>query len=284
VKPFVLLFACAALGQSEPKCYVRPDLAPVFASGIITDVANLAARVPADSLGPNNIPNFAANAGTSLPPVASGEILSVIGLRLTSNDFSSALNNNADPSWPLALNGAEVLVNGSAVPLYYAGRRRDFRVDDVAASEVILQLPYNLAGPGLTMQMRITTPAGKCVGNMVTLPVSLASPGLITQNSHVVVQTSPGGAATVYAIGLGDVTATELRAGNASDRAAWTQNPVTATLGGRSALVTYAGVTPGMVGLYQINFQIPAELPAGNYEVQMNWAGGPSLRFQQPIE
>ena len=39
---------------------------------------------------------------------------------------------------------------------------------------------------------------------------------------------------------------------------------VTATLGGMSVPVTFAGLTPTQIALYQVNVQVPAGAPAGN--------------------
>ena len=38
---------------------------------------------------------------------------------------------------------------------------------------------------------------------------------------------------------------------------------VTATVGGIAANVTFAGLAPSYVGLYQVNVQIPANAPSG---------------------
>ena len=38
---------------------------------------------------------------------------------------------------------------------------------------------------------------------------------------------------------------------------------VTATVGGKAATVQFAGLTPGFVGLYQVNVQIPTGVTPG---------------------
>ena len=40
--------------------------------------------------------------------------------------------------------------------------------------------------------------------------------------------------------------------------------PVTATLGGVNAPVTFAGLAPGFVGLYQVNVKVPEGVAAGD--------------------
>ena len=46
-------------------------------------------------------------------------------------------------------------------------------------------------------------------------------------------------------------------------------NAPTVTVGQIPATVQFAGLTPGYVGLYQINFQVPAGLAAGEREVDV---------------
>jgi uncharacterized protein (TIGR03437 family) len=39
---------------------------------------------------------------------------------------------------------------------------------------------------------------------------------------------------------------------------------VQVTVGGRAARVLFAGLTPGTIGLYQINVEIPSDSPTGD--------------------
>jgi minor extracellular serine protease Vpr len=50
--------------------------------------------------------------------------------------------------------------------------------------------------------------------------------------------------------------------------------PVTVTIGGRPATVQFAGLTPGLVGLYQVNVVVPADAPAGGTVPVVVTAGG----------
>jgi uncharacterized protein (TIGR03437 family) len=43
-----------------------------------------------------------------------------------------------------------------------------------------------------------------------------------------------------------------------------TVQPVTATIGGQSATVNYAGLTPGFPGLYQVNAVVPNGIAPGS--------------------
>jgi uncharacterized protein (TIGR03437 family) len=45
------------------------------------------------------------------------------------------------------------------------------------------------------------------------------------------------------------------------------------TIAGLTASVTYSGLAPGLVGVYQITVQAPAGLPTGNQPVQITIGG-----------
>ena len=57
---------------------------------------------------------------------------------------------------------------------------------------------------------------------------------------------------------------------------AQTTNTVTATIGGVNAPVIFAGLTPGTVGLYQVNVQVPTGIQAGNAVPVVITIGGQS--------
>jgi uncharacterized protein (TIGR03437 family) len=54
---------------------------------------------------------------------------------------------------------------------------------------------------------------------------------------------------------------------------AQTTNLPTVSIAGLFANVTYSGLAPGFVGLYQVNVQAPAGLPTGNQALQITAMG-----------
>ena len=52
--------------------------------------------------------------------------------------------------------------------------------------------------------------------------------------------------------------------------------PISATIGGRAAVVTYAGAAPGLVGMYQVNILVPALTPSGANSLVVTAGGNPS--------
>jgi uncharacterized protein (TIGR03437 family) len=56
------------------------------------------------------------------------------------------------------------------------------------------------------------------------------------------------------------------------------------TIGGKSAMVSFSGLAPGFVGLYQVNVEVPASTPAGNQAVVMTLGGVSSNSVLLPVE
>ena len=52
--------------------------------------------------------------------------------------------------------------------------------------------------------------------------------------------------------------------------------PVTASIGGRSATVQFAGAAPGQIGVYQVNILVPLGTPAGAARVVLSVDGNSS--------
>jgi len=75
----------------------------------------------------------------------------------------------------------------------------------------------------------------------------------------------PGDTIQIFATGLGPVS-NRPASGAASPAAplATTLSTPTVNIGGAAAPVVFSGLTPGYVGLYQVNAQVPANAAAGN--------------------
>jgi uncharacterized protein (TIGR03437 family) len=56
------------------------------------------------------------------------------------------------------------------------------------------------------------------------------------------------------------------------------------TLNGSSVPIYFAGLTPGFVGLYQMNFQVPADTASGNVQLMVSQSGVASNLTVLPVQ
>jgi sugar lactone lactonase YvrE len=200
------------------------------------------------------------NGALTTSSISPGALASIFGDNLsTGTAQASAL--------PLqtTLAGATVTINGEASPLLY-----------VSPTQINFQVPYDTALGSATVV--ISTSAG--TGAPFTVTVTAAAPAIFTYvNSagqinpvilHAATSTlvtaaspaQPGETLTLYATGAGPVNNTPASGAGAGPGATSLVNP-TITVGSVTATVGFSGLSQGSVGLFQINFTLPATLPAG---------------------
>ena len=202
-------------------------------------------------------PGGIVNAAGFQTPVAPGSVISIFGANLSAAPVAAS----ALPL-PVTLGGVSVLVNGRlAAPLFY-----------VSPGQINAQLPYETPPGEASLSVNGSTP--------VSFPVAASAPGIVVYGSNRAVAINqdytlnspehpalPGGWVTIYMTGQGMVTP-PVASGAASpgNPVVLPTLPVTAIIGGLPADVLFAGLTPGGVGLFQVNLTIPA-LASGNFPV-----------------
>jgi uncharacterized protein (TIGR03437 family) len=222
--------------------------------GKVTAAANqdpvVAAAVHSASLRPHD-------------PVVPGSWITIFGDYLT---LDPAINESA--VLPKSLGGIEVLLGDLPLPLYY-----------VAAGQVNAVVPRALT-PNSRHQLLVRRHGVPAVPIAVT--VAEVQPGLFTLDQQGTGQAaallagtaslagpeSPavrGGLVELYCTGLGPVDdAPEDGMPASLTNLSRVRIPVAVTVGGRDAEVLFAGLAPGAVGLYQINFRVPDDTPPGD--------------------
>jgi uncharacterized protein (TIGR03437 family) len=210
----------------------------------------------------------AAGVSGGTPP---GSLFSIYGANLA--------NNQAQPTpgvtvLPTTLATASVTVNGELAPLTYVDK-----------GQINAQMPQDIA-PGVAT---VVVKVGSTVSNAVAALVpGTAIPGIFIYGSNLAVaqnypsytlnsSTAPapvGSTIIVYLTGGGPVqNAKSLVTGKATPNAAF---PVTeaysATIGGVPATVSFIGLTPGFVGLYQANIVVPT-VPKGSNKLIITIGG-----------
>ena len=203
-------------------------------------------------------------------PIAPGSIISIFGVNLASATASAA-------SVPVstALADARVTVAGLAVPLLY-----------VSPGQINAQLPFETP-PG---NQPLVVSAGGVQAAAITTQVAATAPGIFLYNGNyavaqhanfeIVGPSAPaagGETIVVYATGQGGALTVPVATGAAAPSAPTAQlSPaisVRATIGSIDAPVAYAGLTAGLVGVLQVNLQVPSGMSAGDYPLVLTISG-----------
>jgi uncharacterized protein (TIGR03437 family) len=211
----------------------------------------------------STIINGVANAASNKTVAAPGMLMSVTGSQLS----PSTLRVSGLPL-PVGVAGVSATINGIGAPLYY-----------VSPGQLNLQVPYETgAGPAVL--------GVNNNGQVAYYPfvVTMAAPGIFTDSSGRLTPISSGKRGQTVAMfitGEGDVTP-ELIDGATPSASLKTSQlpaprlPVAVTVGGVPTAIRFAGVTPGDVGVTQINFTIPVNAPLGVRPVIVTVGGIPS--------
>jgi uncharacterized protein (TIGR03437 family) len=85
-------------------------------------------------------------------------------------------------------------------------------------------------------------------------------------------------------VGLGQTdTPVASGAGSPASPLANTVTPPTVTIGNEPAPLSFSGLAPGLVGVYQINLQIPADAPNGDLTLIVSLDGNSSNSGLLPV-
>ena len=210
--------------------------------------------------------------------VAPGTIVQIYGSGLSAGTATAA-------TLPLgtSLAGTSVSIGGLPAPLFYA-----------SAVQINAQVPFELAAEG---DYQIVVNNSGALSPPDVLHVSAAAPGLAAlangiavaqhANGSLVTDLLPakaGEALVFYASGLG-VTNPAVVSGAASPAGTLAVPQLTPLLliGQAAATIQFVGLTPGLVGLYQINALVPASAPNGTLPVTLSQAGSVSATVNLPV-
>jgi hypothetical protein len=121
-----------------------------------------------------------------------------------------------------------------------------------------------------------------------TVIATANGPAIAHQDGRLVTAANPalaGETLTLYASGLGPVSpAVAFGQPFPAGAESRVNAPVEVLVNGKPGDVLYAGGTPGAVDGYQVNFQMPAGLPAGTGSLQLTMAAIPGPAVALPIK
>ena len=189
-----------------------------------------------------------------------GALMTVYGTNLANSTATAS-----GTQLPYLLAGVTAAVNGMPAPLLY-----------VSPTQINLQVPYS-AGMGPSVVG--VTNNGQAGGFQFTLAAS--SPAMFLNGDGSIAgatAVSTGGSFTLYLDGAGEVSP--------ALKSAWTPTagspvpilpkpvlPLSVTVGGTPAFVTYAGISPGLIGTMQVNVTVPMSVAPGKQAVVVTVGG-----------
>ncbi len=225
---------------------VTPNAVPVLAANGISDIFN-------------------SQVGAALAP---GGIVQIYGGSLASV-------TSAPTAFPLptSLYGTSVQIGGLNAPLYYA-----------SPGQINAQVPFELTSGGsyqvvISQSGALSTPQTIQLISGAPAVLQDASGTVIAQHQDgsLITATAPavrGEYVVIYLTGMGPTTASVASgAASPSNPPATVTSQPTLSLNGLSIPVAFAGLTPTLAGLYQINFQVPQTLASGTYNLAVSQNG-----------
>jgi uncharacterized protein (TIGR03437 family) len=217
---------------------------------------------------PSNYPILAGggvvSAASFVAPVAGGGLATIFGSNMGNGDNTT------------------VYINGIAAPVFYA-----------SPGQFNVQVPWEATGMGSFSMIVNGTPSNVQSSSVYTYSpdvfmVSPAQAAITHADGSLVSYASPATAnetVVVYCTGLGPVSGAMVTGAPASltSLQPTTPQPAAATVGGIPAVVSFSGLAPGFIGLYQINVQVPANAAPGSF-LSIGIGGERALAVPLPVK
>jgi uncharacterized protein (TIGR03437 family) len=240
----------------------------------IADTQNHSIRmltpVPAPPSPPVIGPGGVIGAGSfgAFPAAAPGSWIEIYGANLASNTRSWAGSDFNGATAPTVLDNTSVTIGGQLAPIaYISGSQLNVQVPDVGTGplQVVVNTPGGTSTPS-TLTINPTQPglyappsfkignlqyAGALFGDLATFAlVPGAVPGINSRRAK------PGETLVLYGIGFGGVDA-NIPPGQVAQGPNKLNLPLQILFGQTQGSLTYQGLAPGFVGLYQFNVVVP---------------------------
>jgi len=234
--------------------------------GATVKIAGQVAPNSAPVLAPNGTGDvFHPQVGAGLGP---GNIIQIYG-----SGLASQKSTPTTLPLPTTMGGTTVLIGGVKAPLFY-----------ISPEQINAQIPFELTAGN---QYQLIVNANGALTTPQPIQLNAGTPAILNFSSGAVVAqhldgtlvldsspAAPGEYIVIYSSGLG-ATDIPVPSGSASpsDPPARVADQPVLTINGSPVGILFAGLTPGLVGLYQVNFQVPPGLQTGNYDLVLTQSG-----------
>jgi virginiamycin B lyase len=246
---------------------------PDGALWFVEQVGNKIGRITVPGAPPSVPDNGVTDGAGFSAKISGGGIGSIFGTNL-----AAATAVATTVPLPTTLAGVTVTMDGTPVPLFF-----------VSPLQINFQVPWQLIASS-TATLAVTTAFG--ASTSITVNLSAAAPGIFTFNTansatqgaiqiaNTITYVAPVGAVpgatsrpattgdilTIFCSGLGAVSNTPGSGSGAGSGSSLSNvvAQVSVTIGGQTAPFLFAGLSPGFVGLYQVNVQFPTGVAPGN--------------------
>lgn len=220
------------------------------------------------------------------PGIAPGSYISIYG-----SNLSEATRAFSTPYLPWSLAGVSVSFDVPGRGLSFPGR-----LSYVSPTQINVQVPWELQGFSTVLVKVSLDPLTSSA--LYQVPVATYAPAFFeiqdlggsgrlmaaavyqqpgTGNVGIVSSSNPahpGWYVQLYLNGLGPVNDPPPSGEPAPlDRRVWTQERPVVRVAGREVPVLFHGLAPGFVGLYQVNIQLPDDLPSGWQTLDLSIGG-----------
>jgi uncharacterized protein (TIGR03437 family) len=212
------------------------------------------------------------NSASFLPGISPGGLSTIFGHNLT--DVIGVLVATSNPL-PVEFAHVSVLINGVYAPIYTIAYAN-------GEDQISVQVPYSTRTGYGAARVEVLD-YGQTVAVIQTDSYD-EDPGIfVYQGNYALALRFPdyslvgpsnravrGDILVLFTTGLGRLSQA-LNDGYAapSNPLAYSLDPFQVYVAGQICQVSFSGLTPGFVGLYQINLQLPANLPPGDLNIQI---------------
>ena len=254
----------------------RGAMSQVTLTGSATAPGLTAARVQVSGkVTPNSAPVLTPGAMLNVfNPEIGGGIAPGMAVEIFGSNLAAGGTSTIASSLPFltTLGNVSVVIGGIPAPLYY-----------VSPGQINAEVPFELT-PGGNYQVIVSANGALTVpDHFVSAPAApgiaaYGSGGIIAQHldGTLITAASPAMPAEIvvfYLAGLGSAMNQPATGNAAPAPPTGPVNPLVLTLNGTVTPALFVGLTPGTVGLYQIDFTVPAGTPDGNLVLTVSQAG-----------